>query len=152
MQGAYPYPSRGFGVGLPVTRPAWDSNLGPPASEVGSLATEISVKLLLRRQIESVPVADSSESASTLVDWASLSRQEAGAGQPSIRARGGAPRNPAPRNHFWGGLPDHEQIICKETASQSHAGCACETDRRVSTPLRSASPFSEPCKLALPSS
>ena len=35
------YPSRGFGVGLPVTRPAWDSNLGPPASEVGSLTTAL---------------------------------------------------------------------------------------------------------------
>ena len=60
-----------------------------------------------------------------------------------IRKRGGAPRNPAPRNHFWGGLPNHEQIICKKTAFQSLAGCACETNRRVSTPLRSTSPFSE---------
>ena len=25
-----------LGVGLPVTRPAWDSNLGPPASKIGS--------------------------------------------------------------------------------------------------------------------
>ena len=35
----------GFGVGLPVTRPAWDSNLGPPASEIGPLTTEPSVQL-----------------------------------------------------------------------------------------------------------
>ena len=28
-----------LGVGLPVTRPAWDSNLGPPASEIGIGAT-----------------------------------------------------------------------------------------------------------------
>jgi len=31
-----------------------------------------------------------------------------------LRERGGAPRNPAPRNHFWGGLPNHEQAICKK--------------------------------------
>ena len=30
----------------------------------------------------------------------------------STRKRGGAPRNPAPRDHFRGGLPNHEQIIC----------------------------------------
>jgi len=53
---------------------------------------------------------------------------------PTLRKRGGAPRNLAPRNHFWGGLPNHEQIICKKPASQSLAGCACETSRRVSTP------------------
>ena len=34
-----------LGVGLPVTRPAWDSNLGPPASEFGSLTTRLSVQL-----------------------------------------------------------------------------------------------------------
>ena len=31
-------------VGSPVTRPVWDSNLGPPASESRSLATELSVQ------------------------------------------------------------------------------------------------------------
>ena len=35
MKGAYP--SGGFGVDLPITRPAWDSNPGPPASESRSL-------------------------------------------------------------------------------------------------------------------
>ena len=50
MQGAYP--SRGFGAGLPVTRQAWDSNLGPPASEIGSLTTGLSVQLLLVFQFE----------------------------------------------------------------------------------------------------
>jgi hypothetical protein len=42
------HPSRGFGVGLPVTRPVWDSNLGPHASEIGSLTTELSVQLGMR--------------------------------------------------------------------------------------------------------
>ena len=42
---------RGFslhrlGVDLPVTRTVWDSNLGPPATENRSLATELSVPLL----------------------------------------------------------------------------------------------------------
>jgi len=60
-----------------------------------------------------------------------------------VKERGGAPRNPAPGRHFWGGLSNHEQSVCKTPALQSLAGCACETDRRVSTPLRSTSPFPE---------
>jgi len=30
-------------VGLPAIRPVWDSNVGPPASEIRSLTTELSV-------------------------------------------------------------------------------------------------------------
>ena len=33
-----------LGVGLPGARPAWESNLGPPASEIGSLTTGLSVQ------------------------------------------------------------------------------------------------------------
>ena len=33
---------QGLGVDVPVTRPVWDSNLGPPASESRSLATVLS--------------------------------------------------------------------------------------------------------------
>jgi len=66
----------------------------------------------------------------------------------SFERKGGAPRNLAPRNHFWRGLPNHEHTICKKPAFQSLAGCACKKYRRVSTPLRSTSPFSDdwhPC-------
>ena len=34
-----------LGLHLPVTRPVWDSNLGPPASESGSSATVLSLQL-----------------------------------------------------------------------------------------------------------
>jgi hypothetical protein len=64
-------------------------------------------------------------------------------GDDALRGRGGAPRNPAPRKYFLGGLPNHEQIISNKPAFQSPAGCAHEKYRRVSTPLRSASPFSD---------
>ena len=55
-----------------------------------------------------------------------------------LREMGGAPRNPAPRNHLlvWTGKP---------------SGCHCRDAlggkryRRVPTPLRSTSPFSETC-------
>jgi len=46
-----------------------------------------------------------------------------------LRKRGGAPRNPAPRNHFFGGLPNHVQIIIfiKMFSSISLAACAKNT-------------------------
>ena len=38
LHGAYPSRLRRLGVDLPVTRPVWDSNLKPPASESRSFA------------------------------------------------------------------------------------------------------------------
>jgi len=35
-----------------------------------------------------------------------------------VQLSGRPPRNPAPRNHFWGRLPNHEQIICKKLLSR----------------------------------
>jgi len=59
----------------------------------------------------------------------------------STRERGGAPRKPAPRNHIWGGLPNHAQMICTKNVFQSLAGCACEKiPQSEHPPLRGASP------------
>ena len=37
-----------------------------------------------------------------------------------IRELGGAPRNPAPRNHFWRGLSDHQAATARTHLVEKH--------------------------------
>ena len=57
-----------------------------------------------------------------------------------LREMGGAPRNPAPRNHFLVGIAKPSGCHCTDTLGGKQY-------RRVPTPLRSTSPFSDSRKL-----
>ena len=67
-----------------------------------------------------------------------------------VREMGGAPRNPAPRNHFWVWIVKPSRCHCAEWHLTSRVFTEDQTTyRRVPTPLRSTSPFSKRGRWAL---
>ena len=62
---------------------------------------------------------------------------------PSTREMGGAPRNPAPRSHFLVWIVKPSGFHCTDGHLTSRVSLRIKAYRRVPTPLRSTSPFSD---------
>ena len=70
--------------------------------------------------------------------------QRRSAARDAVREMGGAPRNPAPRNHsFWRRLSNHQAATPQMGTWQAEFSPRTKRYRRVPTALRSTSPFSD---------